>query len=70
MSNPGKKEQPGYYESSKNWYNNQYESWMPWVEDKVLGWMGTNKASYATKGAFPPWIVKTLKKNPRVLPHN
>ncbi|ETI25417.1 hypothetical protein G647_02190 [Cladophialophora carrionii CBS 160.54] len=41
---------PGYYASTKQWYNKQYESWMPWVEDKVLGWFGQNKTSYVAKG--------------------
>jgi hypothetical protein len=41
---------PGYYASGKQWYNKQYESWMPWVEDKVLGFFGQNKTSYAAKG--------------------
>jgi len=45
-----KEEQPGYYQSAKNYYNKSYESWMPWIEDKALGWMGTNKAAYGTKG--------------------
>jgi hypothetical protein len=32
-------------------YNEQYENWMPWVEDQYLKWFGKdNKASYATKG--------------------
>ncbi|EXJ57525.1 hypothetical protein A1O7_07873 [Cladophialophora yegresii CBS 114405] len=57
MSNPGSQSQqqqqdqsPGYYASTKQWYNKQYESWMPWVEDKLLGWMGQNKTSYVAKG--------------------
>ncbi len=41
---------PGYVESGKQWYSKQYESWMPWVEDKVLGWFGQNKTSYVAKG--------------------
>jgi hypothetical protein len=45
-----KQQGPGYYESSKQWYNKQYESWMPWIEDTVLGWMGQNKTSYVAKG--------------------
>jgi len=37
-------------ESTKYYYNQQYERWMPWIEDKYLAWFGTdNKASYATK---------------------
>jgi hypothetical protein len=37
-------------EGAKNWYNKQYESWTPWIEDKVLGWWGENKTSYVAKG--------------------
>lgn len=38
-------------------YNNQWNSWMPWVEDKYLQWFGKdNKASYATKGE-PPCLL-------------
>jgi len=36
-------------ESVKKTYNNQYESWVPWAEDKYLQWFGQNKASYMTK---------------------
>ena len=38
-------------EWSKKQYNQQYENWMPWVEDNVLYYFTKdNKASYATKG--------------------
>ncbi|KAL8803909.1 MAG: hypothetical protein Q9182_002876 [Xanthomendoza sp. 2 TL-2023] len=44
------KEKQTYTEWVKDAYNNQYENWMPWIEDKYLAWFGTdNKASYATK---------------------
>jgi hypothetical protein len=34
-------------------YNEQYERWMPWIEDFYLRWFTRdNKASYATKGEF------------------
>ncbi|KAI5196983.1 hypothetical protein E4T38_08259 [Aureobasidium subglaciale] len=37
-------------EWSKKQYNQQYENWMPWVEDNVLYYFTKdNKASYATK---------------------
>lgn len=39
-------------EGAKNWYNRQYENWVPWVEDKVLGWWGENKTSYVAKGMY------------------
>ncbi|KPI44509.1 uncharacterized protein AB675_8511 [Cyphellophora attinorum] len=37
-------------QSAKNFYNRQYESWVPWAEDKYLAWMGQNKTSYVAKG--------------------
>lgn len=37
-------------EGARNWYNKQYESWMPWIEDNVLSWFGENKTSYVAKG--------------------
>ncbi|KAL9596835.1 MAG: hypothetical protein Q9219_005549 [cf. Caloplaca sp. 3 TL-2023] len=44
------KQKQTYTEWVKDAYNNQYEHWMPWIEDKYLAWFGTdNKASYATK---------------------
>lgn len=50
LSEDQKKKQ-SYTEWAMDAYNNQYENWMPWVEDKYLAWFGTdNKASYATKG--------------------
>ena len=39
-------------EGTKNWYNKQYEAWVPWIEDKVLGWWGENKTSYVAKGTL------------------
>ncbi|KAL3459061.1 hypothetical protein BJX64DRAFT_291604 [Aspergillus heterothallicus] len=40
-----------YAEWVKEAYNEQYEKWMPWLEDQYLKWFGKgdNKASYATK---------------------
>lgn len=37
-------------ETAKYYYNQQYESWMPWIEDKYLAWTGQNKASYTAEG--------------------
>ncbi|KAL8637186.1 MAG: hypothetical protein Q9228_005516 [Teloschistes exilis] len=52
LSDDQKKKQT-YTEWVKDAYNNQYENWMPWIEDKYLAWFGTdNKASYATKGTL------------------
>lgn len=41
-----------YTEWAKEAYHDQYEKWMPWIEDQYLRWFGKgdNKASYATKG--------------------
>ena len=42
-----------YMEWAKQKYNEQYESWMPWIEDYFLKWFTKdNKASYATKGTL------------------
>lgn len=50
---PEQKKKQTYTEWVKDAYNNQYEHWMPWIEDKYLAWFGTdNKASYATKVRF------------------
>ena len=49
LSEDQKKKQT-YTEWATDAYNNKYEQWMPWIEDKYLAWFGTdNKASYATK---------------------
>ena len=37
-------------EATKNFYNRQYESWVPWMEDKYLAYFGQNKTSYVAKG--------------------
>ena len=46
------KKQQTYTEWAKEVYHDQYEKWMPWLEDQYLKWFGKgdNKASYATKG--------------------
>ncbi|KAK0648934.1 hypothetical protein B0T16DRAFT_287591, partial [Cercophora newfieldiana] len=37
-------------ESVKRQYNEQYEKWVPWLEDLYLRWFTKdNKASYATR---------------------
>ncbi len=50
---PEQKKKQTYTEWVKEAYNNQYERWMPWIEDQYLKWFGKgdNKASYMTKGA-------------------
>ena len=57
-------------EWSKKQYNQQYENWMPWVEDNVLYYFTKdNKASYATKGMLdflftPQTTVLTIYYRP------
>ncbi|KAF1936508.1 hypothetical protein EJ02DRAFT_506492 [Clathrospora elynae] len=44
------KQSKSYKESAGEYYNQKYETWMPWVEDQYLKWFtNDNKASYATK---------------------
>ena len=41
----------------KDKYNSTYNDYMPWVEDKVLGYWGENKTSYTAKGqSFLPCL--------------
>ncbi|KAK8066663.1 C6 zinc finger protein [Apiospora hydei] len=48
-------QQQTYMEWAKQKYNEQYEAWIPWIEDHFLKWFTKdNKASYATKGK--PWF--------------
>lgn len=50
MADNNKAEQKTYRQQAGEYYNKQYESWMPWIEDKYLSWFTKdNKASYATK---------------------
>lgn len=38
---------------AKEKYNEQYEAWMPWIEDTFLKYFTKdNKASYAAKGSL------------------
>jgi len=49
-NNGDKKEQKTYKQAAGEYYNQKYETWMPWIEDKYLSWFTKdNKASYATK---------------------
>ncbi|KAL4802126.1 hypothetical protein BDV18DRAFT_147555 [Aspergillus unguis] len=45
------KEKKSYTQWVQEAYTEQYEKWMPWLEDQYLKWFGKgdNKASYATK---------------------
>ncbi|MCJ1242761.1 hypothetical protein MMC14_010770 [Varicellaria rhodocarpa] len=36
-------------EWSKKKYNDTYNSYVPWLEDKYLAWFGENKTSYTAK---------------------
>lgn len=39
-----------YKQQASEFYNRQYENWVPWIEDQYLKWFTKdNKASYATK---------------------
>jgi hypothetical protein len=51
---PQTQQKQTYSEWAKGAYNDQYEKWMPWIEDQYLKWFGKgdNKASYATKGEY------------------
>lgn len=52
------KQQQTWTDYGKQVYNEQYERWMPWIEDMYLRWFTKdNKASYATKGAFIFFII-------------
>ena len=43
-----------YKQQAGDFYNRQYDNWVPWMEDKYLQWFTKdNKASYATKRTFP-----------------
>ena len=61
---PEQKSKQSYTEWAHEAYNDQYEKWMPWIEDKYLGLFGKdNKASYATKGMLstPPALSLLLR---------
>lgn len=56
-----KEQRQSFFQWAKDTYNDQYEKWMPWIEDQYLKWFGKgdNKASYATKGKLSSstWII-------------
>ena len=37
-------------------YNEYYNSYVPWLEDKYLAWFGENKTSYTTKGILTSFL--------------
>ncbi|KAK3197493.1 hypothetical protein GRF29_216g403694 [Pseudopithomyces chartarum] len=42
--------QKTYKQQAGDFYNRQYDNWVPWIEDQYLKWFTKdNKASYATK---------------------
>jgi len=49
-NNDQSKTTKSYREHATQYYNQKYETWMPWIEDQYLKWFTKdNKASYATK---------------------
>ena len=51
-----------YYEWITEGYHNQYENWMPWIEDKYLSWFTKdNKTSYAAKGACERTSTRNIR---------
>lgn len=59
-------------EYGKQVYNEQYERWMPWIEDMYLRYFTRdNKASYATKGTsnvIHPFIILLYPIQPYAFP--
>ncbi|KAI0123285.1 hypothetical protein BJ170DRAFT_104539 [Xylariales sp. AK1849] len=61
MSDAEKKQT--YLEWAKAKYAEQYENWMPWIEDTFLSWFTKdNKASYATKQQLDKSKVTGIKQ--------
>jgi hypothetical protein len=56
-NNNENKQTKGYKEQAGEYYNQKYETWMPWIEDKYLSWFTKdNKASYGAKRTFSLFI--------------
>ncbi|KAH6908437.1 hypothetical protein BKA70DRAFT_1372032 [Coprinopsis sp. MPI-PUGE-AT-0042] len=52
-----------YKEQATQFYNQQYEAWVPWLEDKYLAWFTKdNKASYTTKQQLDRTKVTGIKQ--------
>ncbi|KAF3916416.1 hypothetical protein ABW21_db0207803 [Orbilia brochopaga] len=50
-------------DSAKQFYNRQYEKWVPWLEDQYLYYSGKdNKASYVTKQQLDKTKVTGVKQ--------
>ena len=47
-------------EWTKKKYNEAYTEYMPWIEDKVLGYWGENKTSYTAKGKTSPFFLSPI----------
>ncbi|KAK5988255.1 hypothetical protein PT974_12396 [Cladobotryum mycophilum] len=61
MSDEEKKQT--YMEWAKEKYNEQYESWMPWIEDYFLKWFTKdNKASYTTRDTLDKTKVTGIEQ--------
>ncbi|KAK1140299.1 hypothetical protein N8T08_010502 [Aspergillus melleus] len=58
------RQQQTYSEWVKEVYHDQYEKWMPWLEDQYLKWFGKgdNKASYVTKDTLSKSKVSGVKQ--------
>ena len=41
-------------------YNNNYNAYVPWLEDKYLSWYGENKTSYTAKGMLLAFVCTLL----------
>jgi hypothetical protein len=51
------KKKESWGEWSKRNYHQQYDNWIPWIEDQYLRWFGKdNKASYVAKGMLPSCV--------------
>lgn len=61
---PEEKKKQTYTEWASEVYNDQYEKWMPWIEDQYLRWFGKgdNKASYATKDTLAKTKITGIKQ--------
>lgn len=51
-------------EWTKKQYNAYYNAYMPWIEDKVLGYWGENKTSYTAKGNPLPFPIPPIPSTP------
>lgn len=55
-------------EWTKNQYNKQYETWVPWLEDIYLRYFTRdNKASYTTRGTFLPFRISISFSSTRII---